>query len=125
LDYLSIRAIHVACAGISIVLFALRAALQSSGVDWRRWRWLLVAPHVNDTLLLAAGVALAVMSAQFPLLQPWLTAKVLALFAYIAFGVIALGRNVPPRRRRLALAAALATFSYIVGVAVSRSASVF
>jgi uncharacterized membrane protein SirB2 len=123
LDYSSIRAIHVTCAGISIGLFALRAALQSRGVDWRRWRWLAVTPHVNDTLLLAAGVGLAVMSAQYPLLQPWLSAKVLALFAYIAFGAIALGRNVPPRRRRLALAAALITFSYIVGVALTRSPS--
>jgi uncharacterized membrane protein SirB2 len=123
MEYPIVRAIHIGCAAISIVLFTLRAGMLSGGIDWRRRRWLLIAPHVNDTLLLVAEVGLAVMSAQYPLFQPWLTAKVLALVAYIALGAIALGRNVPPRKRRVALAAALATFGYIVGVAVTRSAS--
>ena len=41
-------------------------------------------PHVNDTLLLSAAIALAVMSAQYPLVQPWLTAKVVALCLMLA-----------------------------------------
>lgn len=123
MDYLSVRSVHIACAGISISLFAARGLMQVGGVDWRRWGWLRIAPHLNDTVLLGAAVALAVMSGQYPFAQTWLTAKVLALFAYIALGRLALGRDVPPHRRRIAFVAALLSVSYIVAVALTRSAS--
>jgi uncharacterized membrane protein SirB2 len=122
-DYLIARVVHVGCAGISISLFAARGAMQLGGVNWRRWRWLRIAPHLNDTLLLGAAVTLAVMSAQYPFVKTWLTAKVLALCAYVALGSVALGRDVPPRRQRIAFAAAILSVSYIVAVALTRSAS--
>jgi uncharacterized membrane protein SirB2 len=122
MDYATLRAVHVGCVGVSIGLFTLRAALQFAGVDWRRWRWLRVVPHLNDTLLLAAAVTLAVMSAQYPFVQPWLTAKLLALFAYVALGSLALQREATARRRAVAFAAALASVGYIVAVALTRSA---
>ncbi len=73
--------------------------MQFGGIDWRRWQWLRIAPHLNDTLLLAAAIALAAMSAQYPFVQGWLTAKLLALLAYIALGRVALGKEGSPRRR--------------------------
>ncbi|WP_428422492.1 SirB2 family protein [Methylibium sp.] len=121
MDYPTVRAVHIGCAVISITLFAARGAMQLGGVDWRRWRWLRMAPHLNDTVLLAAAVALAVMSAQYPLVQPWLTAKLLALGVYVALGRFALKRSVPPWGRRAAFAAALASVGYIVAVARTRS----
>ncbi len=123
MEYSTLRAVHVGCAGISIGLFALRGAMQLRGVDWRRWRWLRVAPHLNDTLLLAAAITMAVMSAQYPLVQPWLTAKVLALCCYVGLGSIALRRAASPCKRLSAFAAALASVGYIVTVALTRSAS--
>ena len=123
MDYLSVRTVHVACAGTSISLFAARGLMQMGNVDWRRWRWLRIAPHLNDTVLLSAAVALAVMSGQYPFVQTWLTAKVLALCAYIALGRVALGKDVPPQRRRIAFVAAILSVSYIVAVALTRSAS--
>ncbi|MES2098482.1 MAG: SirB2 family protein [Pseudomonadota bacterium] len=123
MDYSAVRAVHVGCAAISIGLFAARGAMQLGGVDWRRWRWLRIAPHVNDTVLLGAAVTLALMSAQYPFAQAWLTAKVLALCVYVALGSVALGRDVPPRRRRVAFAAAILSVGYIVAVAFTRSAS--
>ena len=69
MDYLSVRSVHIACAGISISLFAARGLMQVGGVDWRRWGWLRIAPHLNDTVLLGAAVALAVMSGQYPFVQ--------------------------------------------------------
>ncbi|HEX7438561.1 MAG TPA: SirB2 family protein [Caldimonas sp.] len=121
MDYQTIRAVHIACAGISIGLFAARGAMQLGGIDWRRRRWLRIAPHINDTILLTAAVTLAVLSAQYPLAQPWLTAKVLALFAYVALGSVALRPGVSARVRRIAFAVALASVGYIVGVAFTRS----
>ena len=123
MEYLNVRAVHIACAGISIGLFAARGAMQVRKVDWRRWRWLRIAPHLNDTVLLGAAVTLAVMSGQYPFAQAWLTAKVLALFAYVALGRVALGKDVPPRRQRIAFVTAMLSVGYIVAVAVTRSAS--
>ena len=123
MDYASVRAIHVVCAGISIALFIARGSMQLAGVDWRRWRWLRLAPHLNDTLLLGAAVALALASHQYPLAQPWLTAKVVALLAYIALGMVALRAGTAAAPRLLAFCLALATVAYIVAVAVTRSAT--
>jgi len=121
MDYAAIRHLHIACAGISVSLFTARGAMQLGGIDWRRWRWLNIVPHINDTLLLTAAVALAVMSAQYPLAQLWLTAKVLGLCAYITLGSLALRRSVPVKVRRIAFLAALLAVAYIVGVALKRS----
>ena len=122
MEYLNVRAVHIACAGTSIGLFAARGAMQVGKVDWRRWRWLRIAPHLNNTVLLGAAVTLAVMSGQYPIAQAWLTAKVLALFAYVALGRVALAKDVPPRRQRIAFVAAMLSVGYIVAVAVTRSA---
>ena len=80
-------------------------------------------PHINDTLLLTAAVALAVMSAQYPLARSWLTAKVLGLCAYITLGSLALRRSITLKVRRIAFLAALLAVAYIVGMALTRSPS--
>ena len=59
MDYASVRTLHITCAGLSIALFSARGLMQIRGIDWRRWRWLCIAPHLNDTVLLGAAVALA------------------------------------------------------------------
>ncbi len=123
MDYATIRLIHISCALISVSLFTLRGVWQLRGVDWRRWRWLRVAPHVNDTVLLSAAVALALMSHQYPVAQSWLSAKVVALLLYIGLGGVALSPRVSPAARRIAFVAALACVSYILCVARTRSAS--
>ena len=123
MDYASVRAIHIVCAGISIAFFIARGSMQLADVDWRRWRWLRLAPHLNDTLLLGAAVALALASHQYPLAQPWLTAKVVALLAYIALGMVALRAGTAAVPRLLAFCLGLATAAYIVAVAITRSAT--
>ncbi|QNM95146.1 SirB2 family protein [Chitinimonas koreensis] len=121
MSYLTIRHLHIACALLSIGLFALRGGLALACIDWRRWpplRWL---PHLNDSLLLAAAVSLAWLSGQYPFQQAWLTAKVIALAAYVLLGKRALAPQLPVSRRLAWLAAALACVGYIVAVAVTRS----
>lgn len=121
MDYATVRFIHITCAIVSVSLFAARGALQWRGVDWRRWRWLRVVPHLNDTLLLSAAVALALMSHQYPLAQAWLSAKVVALLLYIAIGSVALSPRVSQGSRRVAYLLALGCVSFILLVARSRS----
>ncbi len=121
MEYAHIRLLHITCAVTSVSLFMARGLLQLRGVQWRRWTWLRIAPHLNDTVLLAAAVALAWRSAQYPLAQPWLTAKVLALLAYVFLGRIALLPRTPPARRRAAFVLALICVGYILVVARTRA----
>ena len=73
------------------------------------------------TLLLIAAIALALMSHQYPFVQPWLTAKVLGLCGYIILGSLALRQNLSAERRAAFFASALLAVAYIVGVAITRS----
>lgn len=121
MDYSNIRTIHITCVTFSIMLFALRGGLQLASINWRQWRLLRLVPHINDTVLLSAAIALSYMSGQYPPGQPWLTAKIIALFFYVGAGTIALRENVSIGHRRIAFVLALLTVTYIVGVAWKRS----
>ncbi len=123
MDYLAVKTLHVSCVVISISLFGLCGLLQLQSKPWRQWWLLRVAPHIIDTVLLGAALWLVWRSGQYPFVQGWLTAKVLALLLYIGLGMRALGRNTPPAQRPSYFAAALLSVSYIVGVALTRSPS--
>lgn len=123
MPYLAVRHLHITFVTLSICLFILRGGLQLAGIDWRRWRWLRILPHLNDTLLLVAAITLALMSHQYPFVLPWLTAKVLGLCGYIILGSLALRRNLPATQRAGYFAAALLMVAYIVAVAITRSAT--
>jgi uncharacterized membrane protein SirB2 len=88
-----------------------------------RRRWVRIAPHVNDTVLLAAGLWLAFSIRQYPFVHGWLTAKLLAILVYIGLGMVALRFGRTPAVRSTAFIAALAVFLYIGGVALTRSAT--
>lgn len=83
-------------------------------------RWARTLPHVNDTLLLMAGVTLAVWSGQYPPASAWLTAKLSALLGYILLGALALRPGRPKALRVAAWALALLVFGYMVQVATSK-----
>ena len=81
-----------------------------------------IAPHIIDTVLLLAAIALVVLSEQYPITHPWLTVKVLALVAYIVLGVFALKRGKTKTARVIYLIAAITTFGFMVSVALTRNA---
>lgn len=125
ISYIAVKHIHVTCAALSISLFLLRGVLMLRHSAALQQRWLKITPHVVDTLLLASALTMVVWSAQYPFVQSWLTAKVLALLAYIVLGVIALKRGKTASIRLMAFIAALLVFAYIVAVAITRQALVF
>lgn len=108
------------CAAASGSLFLLRGVWMLRASPLLQQRWVKVAPHLVDTALLASAVGLAVWSAQYPFVQGWLTAKVIALVGYIVLGTIALKRGRTPAIRAGAFIGALALFGYIVAVAVTK-----
>lgn len=125
MDYASIRHLHIACAAISIALFALRWLLSLRAVDWRRWKWLRIAPHANDAVLLTAAIALATISHQYPWREAWLGAKVLLLLAYIGLGKQALRPDQPRTTQASWGVAALVTVFSIVAIAITRHSTLF
>ncbi len=121
MDYAAIKFVHVACAVLSIAGFAWRGLLMLRDSPLLRARPVRVLPHIVDTVLLLSAGVLAWKSAQYPFVEPWLTAKVLALVAYIVLGTVALKRGRSQRVRVVAFALALLTAGYIVSVALTKS----
>ena len=119
-NYVAVKWLHVGCVIVSITGFVARGALMFAGSPLLATRFVRVAPHVVDTLLLASALWLAWMIGQYPFVHGWLTAKVLGLLAYIVLGSIALKRGRTLRLRSAAFVAALATAAYIVSVALTR-----
>jgi uncharacterized membrane protein SirB2 len=116
--YFELRALHVAAVATSIGLFALRAALRFADPARLQHPLLRIGPHVVDTLLLASAVLLTLILGQYPFVDGWLTAKLLALVAYVILGSIAIRRGRTPAIRAVALVGALVAVSYIVGTAL-------
>lgn len=120
MSYLAVKHLHILCAALSGGFFLLRGIWMLAGSPLLQRRWVRVAPHLIDTLLLSSALVMVFWSAQYPFVQPWLTAKVLALTLYIILGAIALKRGKSRGARIQAFAAALAVFAYIVSVALSK-----
>src|SRR5690625_4374554 len=119
--YMGLKHLHMLTAALSIAGFAWRGGLRLGDSALLQRRWLKIAAHVIDTLLLATAIALAVLSAQYPLAQSWLTARVLGLVVYIALGLWVMRFARSQGQRALGYVLALATFGYIVAVAITRS----
>ena len=117
--YSLLKQFHLATIAITLSLFILRGVWMMADSPRLQARWVRVVPHVNDTLLLASGFGLAVLLGQYPLVNGWLTAKLVALIAYIVLGTLALKRGRTKGVRIAAWIAALLVFGYIVAVAVT------
>ena len=120
MDFLLLKTVHVACVGLSYILFFVRGVWMMRDSPMLRQRWVRVVPHLIDTALLASAVAMAVMIGQYPFVAGWLTAKVVALVLYIGLGMVALKHGKTPRVRIAAWITAQVVFFYIVAVALAR-----
>lgn len=120
--YLTIKTLHIAAAILTISGFVLRGywmLVESTRLDRKFVR---IAPHIVDSVFLATGLWLVWIMRLRVFDQPWLIAKLLALVAYVGFGMIALRRGRTKNVRAVAFAMALLTFAYITGVALTKSA---
>lgn len=118
MNYLLIKELHVGSAALSIIFFAARAYWSIIGSGKLRLRFVKIAPHVIDTVLLTCGVILTFMLGG---LQPWIVAKLIALILYIGVGSIAIKRGKTSGIRAFAALIAMAIFFYIVGVALAHN----
>lgn len=116
--YLIVKQIHIILVIISVLGFQIRYFYfkvnhHSINVFHRIW------PQVIDTLLLVAGISLAVMAGLNPLNANWLLIKLLLLIVYIGFGTLAMKRQ----NKQQWLAYLLATMSvlYMIFIAIQKS----
>ncbi len=121
MEYASLKAIHQAAVALSLAGFFARGLASLRGAAWVRGRLVRTLPHLVDTVLLVSALALAWTWRHVPGAAPWLTAKVVGVVVYIGFGMVALRPGRPAPVRAAAWAAALATFAWIVSVAITKS----
>ena len=116
-----IKLLHVTTVFISISLFVLRGFWVLNGSAMMSKKWVKIVPHINDTILLISAIILAVTIQQYPFVHGWLTAKFLALIAYIILGMFALKRAKNRTNKLIFFILSIITFSYIVMVALTHS----
>ena len=121
--YASLKWLHVGAVVLSGFGFIARGVLMLVASPLLAARFVRVAPHVVDTVLLASAVGMAVLARMSPLAQPWLAAKIVGVLAYIALGTVALRHGRSRRARMLAFVGALLVLAYIVGTALQRDPS--
>ena len=115
-----LKHVHIACAVLSITGYLVRGVWMMRESPWLQKKWVRVAPHIIDTILLGSAILLTLQIRQYPFVHGWLTAKVLALLAYIVIGAIGLKYGRTRKIRITAWLVAIAIFLYIVLVAVTR-----
>lgn len=120
-NYLILKYIHVTSVVTTFLLFFLRGVWMLRGSPRLNARWVKIAPHVNDTVLITSALLLAAVIGQYPGVDGWLTAKVVALLAYIVIGSVALKRGRSRTIRLVAWFLAMAVFFYIVSVALTKN----
>lgn len=121
MSYVAVKHVHVVAVAISFALFFTRGVWMMRESPLLNRRWVRILPHVNDTVLLLAGLTAAYMIRQYPFVEGWLTAKVLGLVAYIILGTLGLKRA-PTKTARVGYwFAALGAFGYIVAVALTKT----
>ena len=112
--YAGLKHSHMLFITISIVLFQLRFILKSFNKPIAKP--LKIIPHINDTLLLITGIALAYQGNINPMEHNWLLAKIIALFLYIGFGTLALKSDGIKSKSSYVIATLLFTFMVLTAL---------
>jgi uncharacterized membrane protein SirB2 len=120
MDYASLKLLHQTAVVLSITGFFARGLASLTGAGWVNGRAARTLPHIIDSVLLLSAVALAFTLRLHPATAPWLLAKLTALVVYIVLGMLVLRPRLSRGSRLAAFAAALATFGYIVSVAITK-----
>lgn len=116
-----IKSTHIVCAALSFTGFFIRGIWMAMDSPRLQQRWVKIAPHIIDSLLLVSAVILALQWHLSPFDHNWLMAKIIALVIYIAAGMVALRLGSAKAIRVSAWLFGLLVFLYIASVAVSKS----
>ena len=113
-----IKALHIATAIFTGCFFLLRFIWMINGTLGNYGAWVKRLPVINDTILLTCGIFMTTVIQQYPFINGWLTAKLMALLAYIGFGIVALRLGKTRKQRIAAGILTLLCYGYIVSAAL-------
>jgi len=116
-----VKDIHITCVFLTFIFFFIRGLWMIADSELLQRKWAKWIPPFVDTALLASAIVLAITLRQYPFVNGWLTAKVVALFFYIGLGMLALTYGKTKRIRVSSWVAAQLCFIYIVAVALTRN----
>ena len=118
--YTALKHVHLATVSISFCLFFLRGVWMIGDSPRLKQPWVGIAPHINDTMLLLSAIGMLSLIGRSPFAFDWLTAKIVALVAYILVGTVAIKRGPTKPVRTGAWFLAMLIFCYMVSVGLSR-----
>jgi uncharacterized membrane protein SirB2 len=118
--YSIIKHLHITLAIISIGGFIIRGGLKIAGSRLMNKKWIKIIPHIIDTALLSCGLFMAFILGLTLSNSAWLMAKMIALLAYITFGMITLRFAKTNALRSISYGLAIACFGYMLLVAKTR-----
>jgi len=90
--YLPIKHIHLSLVAFSVIFFIIRAALMFMKKPIHDKKWAKMTSRIVDTFLLLSAFTLCFIISQYPIVDNWLTEKVICVIAYIVLAYIALYR---------------------------------
>ena len=123
--YAILKHFHLTAIALSVILFILRFYWLHRNAEQLQKKWVKVLPHIVDTVLLLSAISLCIILQQYPFVNSWLTDKVVGLFLYIGFGLLALKLGKSTSIRWFGFLGALATIAWIGKVAVLKQALLF
>ena len=78
MNYLLIKHLHVTAAALSIIFFVIRAYWSVTENGMLQKKFVKIAPHIIDTVLLVAAILLSMMLGAAAA-QPWVLTKIVLL----------------------------------------------
>ena len=118
--YMMAKHLHMTAVGISILLFVIRFLYGQMNPDFLQKKWVKIAPHIIDTVLLLSAIWLCIILSQYPFVNGWLTFKVIGVIGYIFLGLIALKKAKTPPIKWASFFAALIILALTAKVAVTK-----
>ena len=116
----SIVHLHGLFVILSLLLFSLRGYWMLRECPALQARWVKIAPHIVDTLLLITALWAAWLKCWSHGTHPaFITVKIIGLIAYIVLGLFALKLGKTKTVRLLAFIAALAVYAYLIAVGIT------
>ena len=115
--YLEIRFVHIVTVLASGASFLIRGLAHFAGARWATAAALRYLGYSIDTVLLTTAMMLMTIVQQYPIVDAWLTVKVLLVVVYIVLGILAFWKEIAHCGQFGCWLAALAVYGYIFSVA--------
>lgn len=123
--YFALKNIHLLAIALSAILLSVRFALVMANSQLIDKKFIRIAPHVVDSILILSGIALIISLGFIPFTagSEWFTQKFTCILAYFALGVFAIKMAKNKLLRFFAFFGALGWLVMAANVAMTKAPS--